>query len=120
MNKTTVIIGASANAEKYSFKATTQLIKHGHTVYPIGVKDGSIENIKIITNKPILKNIHTVTLYINPAKQTEWLEYIISLSPKRVIFNPATENPSIYPTLSANNIQFEEACTLVLLSLNQY
>jgi predicted CoA-binding protein len=120
MIKPTVIIGASPKTDRYSFKATVKLVLYGHTVYPIGIKEGMIDSIPIITNKPILDNVHTVTLYINPTLQQNWLDYIISLKPKRVIFNPGTENPNIYSLLNTHNIDCVEACTLVLLSLNSY
>jgi hypothetical protein len=100
--------------------ATIRLRENGHTVYPIGLTEGLIGSTAIITGEPDLPAIDTVTLYINPTHQLNWLPYIVKLQPKRVIFNPGTENPGIYPILQKKGIECLEACTLVLLSLNNY
>ena len=118
--KRTVIIGASPNADRYAYKATSSLMRHGHEVFPIGIKTGSIQNKEIITDKPALQDIDTVTMYVGPQNQPFWYDYILSLKPKRIIFNPGTENEEFYKLAHTQNIQTEEACTLVLLSLNQY
>ncbi len=119
-NKPTVVIGASPNTDRYSYKATLSLQNHKHTVYPIGIKKGVINGLEIINDKPALKNIDTVTLYIGPDNQPEWYDYILSLNPKRIIFNPGTENPELIKLANANGIETEIACTLVLLSINEY
>ena len=119
-NKPTVVIGASPNADRYSYKATDSLQKHQHTVYPIGIKKGTINDLEIITDKPILENIDTVTLYVGPDNQPEWMDYIFSLNPKRIIFNPGTENTEFEKLATSKGIEATEACTLVLLSINQY
>lgn len=120
MNKPTVIIGASPKSDRYSYMASLKLKEHSHTIYPIGINEGSIENTPILNNRPILNNVHTITLYINPSHQDNWLPYLLSLKPQRIIFNPGTENPKLYSLLEDNGIELMEACTLVLLSLNQY
>jgi predicted CoA-binding protein len=119
-NKKTVVIGASPNSDRYSYKATTSLLQHGHTVIPIGIKKGNIHNLEIITDKPSLENIDTVTLYVGPQNQLEWKNYIISLKPLRVIFNPGTENHEFESELENNGIETIQACTLVMLVINQY
>ena len=119
-NKPTVVIGASPNADRYSFKATESLTKHGHTVYPIGIRAGKINGADIIIDKPILENIDTVTLYVGPDNQAAWMDYVFSLKPKRVIFNPGTENPEIEKLVVSKGIEATQACTLVLLSIDQY
>ncbi len=119
-NKTTVVIGASPNADRYSYKATISLQNHQHTVYPIGLRKGIINGLEIITDKPALKDIDTVTLYVGPDNQPYWYDYILSLKPKRIIFNPGTENPELEKMAADKGIQTEEACTLVLLSIKQY
>lgn len=119
-NKPTVIIGASPNADRYSYKATMSLLQHNHHVFPLGIKSGKINNVDIITNKPILNTIDTVTLYVGPDNQTLWIDYILSLNPKRIIFNPGTENPEFEELAKSKGIETLEACTLVLLSINQY
>lgn len=120
MNKPTVIIGASDNPERYSYKATVALKKHGHTVYPIGIRPGNIENTEVITTRPDLKNIDTVTLYVGAANQPQWYDFILSLNPSRILFNPGTENPEFEKIATEKGILCLEACTLVLLSLKNY
>ena len=119
-NKTTVVIGASPNADRYSYKATLSLQQHGHTVFPVGIRSGKINDLDIITDKPNLKDVDTVTLYVGPDNQAAWADYIVSLSPKRLIFNPGTENPELEALAKSKGINVEIACTLVLLSTNQY
>ncbi len=119
-NKKTVVIGASPNEDRYSYKATIRLQQNGHSVIPIGIKKGQINNLEIITNKPHIEDIDTITLYIGPQNQTEWQDYIFSLNPKRVIFNPGTENRSLEKELQSKGIEAVEACTLVLLAINRY
>ena len=119
-NKPTVVIGASPNTDRYSYKATISLQQHNHTVYPIGIRSGKINDLDIITTKPIIDTIDTVTLYVGPDNQPAWFEYIFSLNPKRIIFNPGTENPEFEALAISKGIEVLDACTLVLLSINQY
>lgn len=118
--KTTVILGASPKADRYSYMATERLSNHGHPVFPIGIKAGQIGKNEIITDRPMVENVDTVTLYLNPTNQEDWKQYILSLQPKRVIFNPGTENPAFEDELRQQNIEALEACTLVLLSTGLY
>lgn len=119
-NKKTVVLGASTKPERYAFKAITMLVDKGHSVIAIGQNQGEVAGISIRTKNIPLSNIHTVTLYLNPVRQRDYYNYIIETKPKRVIFNPGTENPEFYQLLKANGIKVEEACTLVLLTTNQY
>ena len=119
-NKPTVVIGASPNTDRYSYKATISLQSHKHTVYPIGIKKGNINGLEIINDKPLIENIDTITLYIGPDNQPEWYDYILSLKPKRIIFNPGAENTEFIKLANDNGIETEIACTLVLLSINEY
>jgi len=119
-NKPTVVIGASPNTDRYSYKATISLQNHNHTVYPIGIRNGKINDLDIITSKPNIDNIDTVTLYIGADNQPAWFDYIFSLNPKRIIFNPGTENPEFEALAISKGIEVLDACTLVLLSINQY
>ena len=116
----TLVIGASLNPDRYSNKAVLMLSNAGIPVIAFGLKKGSISNVQIDTALKSYKNIHTVTLYLNPKHQEAYYEYIIKLKPKRVIFNPGTENPIFYRLLRESNIYYEIACTLVLISTNQY
>lgn len=118
--KKTLIIGASTNPQRYSFLAANRLVNHGYPIVMLGLKDGQVADNQIQTGKPILSNIDTVTLYIGPAHQPEWYEYIINLHPKRVIFNPGTENEEFEQLLKKEGIEALEACTLVLISIGAY
>jgi len=120
MNKPTAIIGASPKPERYAYLATSRLKKYGHTIYPVGIHGGTIEGEPILTDKPQLKDIHTVTLYVGPQNQGAWTDYILSLHPKRIIFNPGTENPEFEKKASEKGIECIEACTLVMLSIGDY
>ena len=119
-SKKTVIIGATTNPTRYAYKAANRLVDHHHEIVPIGIKKGELVGQEIINAKPALNDVDTVTLYIGPSKQPEYYDYIISLNPKRVIFNPGTENLEFEETLEKNNIQAIEACTLVMLAANTY
>ncbi|WP_353085194.1 CoA-binding protein [Flavobacterium sp.] len=119
-NKKTLVLGASTKPERYAFKAITMLVEKGHSVLAIGQNQGEVAGISIRTKNIPLKNIDTVSLYLNPLRQREYYNYIIETKPKRVVFNPGTENPEFYQLLKSNNIKVEEACTLVLLATNQY
>ena len=120
MDKRTLVIGASDNPERYSYKAVIAMTKQGYTAIPIGIKKGSINGITILNDRPILSDIDTVTLYLAPERQAEYYDYILSLKPKRVIFNPGTENGAFEQLLIKNGIEPVEACTLVMLSVKNY
>ena len=119
-NKKTLVLGASTKSDRYAFKAISMLVEKGHSVLAIGQNSGEVAGIKIQTKAIPLKNIDTITLYLNPVRQRDYYNYIIEAKPKRVIFNPGTENPEFYQLLQLNDIKAEVACTLVLLTTNQY
>lgn len=119
-NKKTLVLGASGNPSRYSYMAIKKLVTHEQSAVAIGLKEDEVAGVKIHTKQLPLTNIDTVTLYLNPQRQREYYNYIIGLQPKRVIFNPGTENPEFYQLLRQNKIEVEIACTLVLLSMNQY
>ena len=119
-NKKTLVLGATTKPERYAFKAVSMLVDKGHSVLALGQNAGEVSGIKIQTKAIPLKNIDTVTLYLNPARQRDYYNYIVEAQPKRVIFNPGTENPEFYQLLKLNGIKVEVACTLVLLTTNQY
>jgi predicted CoA-binding protein len=119
-NKKTLVLGASTKPARYAFMAIEKLVEKGHSVLAIGQNAGEVAGIKIQTKAIPLKNVDTVTLYLNPLRQRDYYNYIVEAQPKRVIFNPGTENPEFYQLLKLNDIKVEVACTLVLLSTNQY
>ncbi|MAY21465.1 MAG: CoA-binding protein [Flavobacteriaceae bacterium] len=118
--KKTLVIGASTNPARYSNIAIHRLSQFGHPIEALGLKEGTVNGIEIFTEKKPIENVHTVTLYVGPKNQPEYYQYIIGLQPKRVIFNPGTENPEFFSLLKENEVAYEVACTLVLLSTNQY
>ena len=118
--KKTLVLGASDNPTRYSNLAMNRLHGHGHPVVAIGRRQAKAGGIDIETDKKQYTDIDTVTLYLNPAHQKEYYDYILSLHPKRIIFNPGAENPELEQLAHANGIQPLEACTLVLLSTGQF
>ena len=118
--KKTVVLGASDNPARYSFLAVDKLKRFGHDVVAIGKKEGKVGNTDVITAKPEEKDVDTVTLYLNPQHQKQYYDYILSLHPKRIIFNPGAENDELYDLAKSNGIQPLEACTLVMLNTGQY
>ena len=118
--KKTLVIGASLNPSRYSNIAINRLSQAGHSVVAVGLREGIVAGITIKKEKENFKDIDTVTLYINAKRQPDYYDYIVSLNPKRVIFNPGTENAEFYDLLEKSNIEYEVACTLVLLSTDQY
>ena len=120
MKKKTLVIGASLKPERYSNIAINRLVNYNHEVVAFGLRVGTVAGVEINTHLMPYKDVHTVTLYLNPERQKAFYDYIMSLQPQRVIFNPGTENSEFQNLLKQNNIFFEEACTLVLLGTNQY
>lgn len=120
MDKPTVVIGASPKPDRYSYKAVRSLQNYGHTVYGLGITEGVINGLKISLDQPVLENIDTVTLYVSPKNQYPWIDYILSLNPKRIIFNPGTENPDFEQEARSKGIECLQACTLVMLSIGVY
>lgn len=116
----TLVLGASLKEERYSNMAIKMLLKYDHEVYAYGLRKGNVGACSIESTLVPLEGIDTVTLYINPAHQVELYDYIIKLRPRRVIFNPGTENTDFYKKLDFNQISHEESCTLVLLRTGQY
>ncbi len=119
-SKKTVVLGASNNPERYSFLAVTKLANNGHVVVPVGIKVGKIQDMEILNGKPAVEGVDTVTLYLNPTNQILYYDYILSLHPKRIIFNPGTENDELAELARKQGIEPIEACTLVMLSTGQY
>jgi predicted CoA-binding protein len=120
MNKKTVVLGASENPSRYSNMAVKKLAEHDHDVIAIGRRPGKVDGIEITKEHPEVTGVDTVTLYLNPENQKAYYNYILSLKPKRIIFNPGAENIELEELAEKNGIKTQEACTLVLLSTGQY
>lgn len=118
--KKTLVLGASDNPSRYSYLAIQRLRGHGHPVVAIGRKNTRVADVPVETEKIAFGNIDTVTLYLNALHQQEYYNYILSLKPKRIIFNPGAENDELEALAKKNGIETNEACTLVMLSTNQY
>lgn len=119
-NKKTLVLGASTNDDRYSNQAVRKLKQYGHDVVPVGLKTGVIKGLEILTGTPDVGDIDTVTLYIGPQNQANYVNYILKLKPNRVIFNPGTENEVNKKLFVSNGIEVVEGCTLVMLSIGTY
>ena len=120
--KLTLIVGATDNPERYAYRAADLLQTKGVPFIPIGIKKGIVFGKEIVDlrQKPVLAGIHTITLYLGPTNQAEWVDYLIGLGPKRIIFNPGTENPDFFSKAKVAGIEVLEACTLVMLTTGQF
>ena len=120
MAQNVLVIGASLKAERYSNMAVNLLLDYGHVVKALGKREGKIKSVDVHKEMWVYPELDTITLYLNPANQEDYKAYIINLNPKRVIFNPGTENPEFEKELEKSGIPIERACTLVLLRTNQF
>lgn len=118
--KRTIIIGASPDSSRYAHKVAFRLVNTGHKIVNIGIKKGEVAGVKIEKAGEVYPKIHTITLYINKEHQLEYYNYILNTKPKRLIFNPGTENEELYKMAENAGIEAIEACTLVMLATNQY
>jgi uncharacterized protein len=116
----TLIIGASANPDRYAHRAALKLLQHGHEIELLGLREGTVAGHAIQTGEPDLADIDTVTLYVGPRNSGQYLDYLKKVRPRRVIFNPGAENPDLAANLQANGIEPVEACTLVMLSVGTF
>ncbi len=121
MSKNTLILGATTNPDRYAYKAAKMLTDRNHPILPVGIKSGNVFGKEIEQNKDLIYDeVDTITLYVGPRNQPEWYDYILKTNPKRIIFNPGTENEELVKLAKEKGIECEEACTLVLLSLGSY
>ncbi len=118
--KKTLVLGASLKPNRYSNLAILRLTENNIPTVAFGLRSGSVASIPIDTQLRPYPDIHTVTLYLNPNRQKEYYNYILSLQPQRVLFNPGTENPELMELLDEQGISYELACTLTLLATGQY
>ncbi len=118
--KKTLVLGASPNPLRFSNKMVKSLIRHGYEVIPLGIRQGEITGIKILIGKPDLSNIHTVSLYLSPKRQKEYYDYILSLAPRRIIFNPGTHNQEFIEMARNNQIEAVTDCALIMIAKGIY
>jgi predicted CoA-binding protein len=118
--KKTMVLGASGNPSRYSYLAIQRLRAKGHPVIAIGRRHAMVADVPVETKQVPVEDVDTVTLYLNQTHQKEYYDYILSLKPKRIIFNPGAENAELAALAKKNKIDPMEACTLVLLSIGQY
>ncbi len=118
--KKTVVLGASPDSSRYAHRATKKLLSNGYEVVPIGIIEGEIEGVEIQTDFPLVEDVHTLTLYLNPGNQKKVYPYILDLNPKRIIFNPGTENHELESMARKRGIETIHDCTLVMLAVNSY
>ncbi len=118
--KKTLVLGASNNPSRYAYKAVNRLVAHGNEVIALGIKDGKIGQIPIVHGRPNIKDLHTISLYLNPSHQKAYYNYLLELHPQRIIFNPGTENAVFMKMAKEKGIEVIAACTLVMLSIGAY
>jgi predicted CoA-binding protein len=118
--KKTLVLGGSIKPERYANKAIKKLREHGHPVVSVGLNEGTVLDVKIQNGSPDFKDIHTVSLYLSPKNQVQYYDYIFSLKPKRIVFNPGTENTELSELALKKNIHVVEHCTLILLDTNTF
>lgn len=116
----TIVLGASPDPARYAYRAVRSLLRHGHGVVAVGRREGIIDGVPIVKDLPVGLPIDTVTVYLSPANLATWLDRLVELRPRRVIFNPGAEDPRSAAHLRAHGIEVVEACTLVLLSVGGY
>ncbi|MFT4733570.1 MAG: putative CoA-binding protein [Algoriphagus sp.] len=119
-NKKTLILGASTNPSRYSYRAAQRLSGANFPVVLVGIKRGKVAGQEILLTTESIIDIHTVTLYLSPKNQTSYEDFILALKPHRVIFNPGAENFPFMEKLTVAGIEAFEACTLVMLSSGQF
>jgi predicted CoA-binding protein len=120
MNKKTLVLGASSKPGRFAMLAIKSLVKHNFEVVAVGARPDEVEGIQIVNYPVFPTDIHTVTLYLNPFRQKQYIDYIIQLKPQRIIFNPGTENPELLKLARENGIEVVFDCTLVMLNSGVY
>lgn len=115
----TLVLGASLNPHRYSNKAIRSLLEKNHEVLAVGNKEGNLDGVSITSEFPT-DQINTISIYLSMKNQIPYYENILSLKPKRIIFNPGAENPDLAKLAIEQDIEIIDGCTLVMLSLGNY
>lgn len=116
----TLILGATPNPERFAYLAANKLVKHGYPIVNVGIKTGELAGEQILSGTPDLEDIDTVTLYVGAKRQPPYYDWLLGLKPRRIIFNPGTENPELANLARQQGIETLPACTLVMLGTGQY
>jgi len=119
-NKKTMVLGATPDASRYANLAANRLVQRGHSIVNVGIKTGEVAGVAIEKPETIHNDIDTITLYVGPINQPPLYDYILNTHPKRIIFNPGTENSELRKMANDKGIETDYACTLVLLSIGEY
>jgi predicted CoA-binding protein len=114
-SKKTLVVGASEKPHRYANKAIRKLLRYGHEVVPLALRSGQVAGIPFVIGFPKLEDIHTITLYIGPARQPGYYDYLLSLKPRRIIFNPGTENHTLLKKAQEQGVETIQDCTLIML-----
>ena len=116
----TLILGATPNPSRYAYIAANRLVNSGHEIVNVGIKSGAVAGAEILNGEPEVEDVDTITLYVGPKNQPQYYDYLLGLKPRRIIFNPGTENPALEQLAEDNGIEPIKACTLVMLASDQY
>lgn len=118
----TVIVGSVPKPYRYAYQAAIMLQENNQDFVPLGIQKGEVlgQEILNVHDRPQIEDVHTLTLYVNSSRQKSWYEYLFSLNPKRIIFNPGAENQEFKMLAQNKGIECLEACTLVMLSTGVY
>jgi predicted CoA-binding protein len=118
--RTVLVVGATENPSRYAYLAANKLLDKGFEVELLGLKAGAVRGVPIQTGQPELTGLDTITLYVGPGNQAGLIDYLIGLKPKRIFFNPGTENYAFQEKARQAGIDVEEGCTLVMLGSGQF
>lgn len=116
----TLVLGATPNPSRYAYIAAHRLVNAGHEIVNVGIKTGEVAGQPILNGQPAIDDVDTVTLYVGPQHQPAYYDWLLDLAPRRIIFNPGTENPELSRLARERGIETEVACTLVMLGSGQY
>jgi len=121
-HKKTVIVGATPNPARFAYRAAHMLSRHGHPIVPLSIKKGEVADVPMLDLKerPAISEVDTITMYLGPQNQGEWIDYLLDLAPQRIVFNPGTENPAFMTKARDQGIEVVEGCTLVMLQTGTY
>ena len=116
----TLVVGGSTKPERFSFRAIQKLVRYGHEVVSIGLRGGEVSGVRIWKERPAFEDIDTVTMYVGPERQPEIYGYLLGLKPRRIIFNPGTENGEFERMAHSDGIETIRHCTLVMLDQGEF